>query len=146
MDGSKILKEERANEDIYFIYGTGGISGFNYNGEYIYRKNLQGDITHIYDINGSLAARYVYDAWGNHKVYNDVDIVVYDSSIGLTAGYEMHIGNINPFRYRGYYFDKDIGLYYLNSRYYDSEIGRFINANREQMVGNEQMGTGVFVK
>lgn len=62
--------------------------------------------------------KYVYDAWGNHAVLdadgNDID----DAE---------HIGNLNPFRYRGYYYDAETGLYYLQTRYYDPETGRFIS-------------------
>jgi RHS repeat-associated protein len=58
-------------------------------------------------------AEYVYDAWGNHVIVKNDD----------------NIGSINPFRYRGYYFDIETGLYYLKARYYDPETGRFINAD-----------------
>jgi RHS repeat-associated protein len=61
---------------------------------------------------GTKVARYTYDAWGNHVVSN------------LTGD---NIGDINPFRYRGYYYDKETQLYYLNARYYDPEVGRFIS-------------------
>ena len=78
----------------------------------MYRKNLFGDITAIY--NGKTkVAEYVYDAWGNCTVTTNVN------------GY----GTRNPFRYRGYYFDTDLNLYYLLSRYYDPKTGRFINAD-----------------
>ncbi len=78
---------------------------------YYYRKNLQGDITHIYNECGCLVAKYVYDAWGNHVVTVDVD----------------GIGTLNAFRYRGYYYDTETGLYYVSSRYYDPKVGRFIS-------------------
>ncbi len=62
--------------------------------------------------------RYIYDAWGNHAVLdadgNDID----DPN---------HVGNLNPFRYRGYYYDVETGLYFLQTRYYDPEVGRFIS-------------------
>ncbi|MCL2798213.1 MAG: RHS repeat-associated core domain-containing protein [Firmicutes bacterium] len=80
--------------------------------------------------NGNIAVRYVYDAWGNHKAFEgDSSLTIYDSLNGVIAGYESHIGNLNPFRYRGYYFDVETGLYYLLSRYYDPQVGRFINAD-----------------
>ena len=69
---------------------------------------------------GETVARYVYDAWGNHKVLNGT---------GAENTSETFIGNINPIRYRGYYYDTDTGFYYLQSRYYDPEVGRFINAD-----------------
>ena len=62
--------------------------------------------------------KYTYDAWGNNVVSNANNVIITD---------ENHIGNLNPFRYRGYYYDADTKLYYLKSRYYDPEAGRFIS-------------------
>ncbi len=61
--------------------------------------------------------KYVYDAWGNHEVLNPD---------GSELADRTHIGNLNPFRYRGYYYDVETGLYFLKTRYYDPEVGRFI--------------------
>ena len=77
--------------------------------------NSQGDVIALYSWAGALVATYEYDAWGNCTIVSDT------SSTGIAT--------LNPMRYRGYYYDKDLGLYYLQSRYYDSEIGRFINAD-----------------
>lgn len=98
------------------MYGASGIVGFTYktasgSTNYYYRKNLQGDIAEIYDESGVLHAEYAYDAWGNCTVISDMG----------------GIGSLNPFRYRGYYWDGEINLYYLNARYYDPQIGRFIS-------------------
>ncbi|MBQ7225822.1 MAG: RHS repeat-associated core domain-containing protein, partial [Clostridia bacterium] len=82
--------------------------------------NLQGDVTDIYDSTGACVASYTYNAWGEHTVTNYT-----------TA----NIGNINPFRYRGYYFDTETGFYYLNARYYDPQIKRFINADHINYLG-----------
>jgi RHS repeat-associated protein len=112
LNGNKILREDKAGSVINYNYGVDGIVGLEYNDiEYVYRRNLQGDVTHIYDLSGNLQAIYTYDAWGNHTVTNVVG----------------NIGDVNPIRYRGYYYDTETNLYYLNSRYYDSEIGRFIS-------------------
>ena len=62
--------------------------------------------------------QYWYDAWGNHKVVNSSGAEITDPD---------HIGNLNPFRYRGYYYDRETDLYFLQTRYYDPEIGRFLN-------------------
>ena len=114
LDGSKILSETRSTGTVRYYYDNGGVCGFQYNGaKYYYEKNLQGDITAIYDESGSLKATYEYDAWGNHTITVNVD----------------GIATLNPFRYRGYYYDAETNLYYLNSRYYDSQTGRFINAD-----------------
>ncbi|MBQ8189940.1 MAG: RHS repeat-associated core domain-containing protein [Lachnospiraceae bacterium] len=71
-------------------------------------------------------ARYTYDAWG--KVTG-----VKDKSGNAITG-ASHVANINPFRYRGYYFDGEIGLYYLQSRYYDPVVGRFVNSDESDII------------
>jgi len=81
--------------------------------DYIYVKNQFGDITHITLTNGYVVVQYQYDSYGN--------IINIDGS--------SQIGQYNIYRYRGYKYDKEISLYYLNSRYYNPEIGRFINAD-----------------
>lgn len=124
-DGTTVLAEQRSNSSatqwLYYIYGADGVAGFTVNGEeYLYRKNIQGDVTHVYKKDGTLVALYSYDAWGNCKVFKP------DGSPDEDEG---SVGNANPFRYRSYYFDEETGLYYLNSRYYDPETGRFVNAD-----------------
>ena len=105
----KLIKQSNG---IQYIYDKSGVSGFRYErGEYIYRKNAQGDITHILDYCENVVAEYAYDAWGNCTIIKD------------TAG----IAEVNPFRYRGYYYDAETKLYYLKTRYYDPEVGRFIS-------------------
>ena len=76
----------------------------------MYRKDMQGNIIAILDSNGNLIVKYRYDAWGNHKVIDASDNVISSSN---------HIGNVNPFRYRGYFYDIETGLYYLKTRYYE---------------------------
>ncbi len=65
-----------------------------------------------------MVVNYIYDAWGNHAVVDASGNDITDTG---------HIGNVNPFRYRGYYYDTETGLYYLQTRYYDPELGRFIS-------------------
>ena len=110
----QIIAEKIGNKLIKFYYDGTGVCGFNYNGtDYYYQKNIQGDILKIFNGNGTLYAEYGYDAWGKCTIKTNVS--------GIAA--------INPFRYRGYYYDEEISLYYLNARYYDPEIGRFISAD-----------------
>ena len=80
---------------------------------YIVRCTLSGDVDQIYDTKGNLLARYIYDTWGN-------TLSVTDAS-GKAITDPLHIANINPIRYRGYYYDAETELYYLQSRYYEFE-------------------------
>ncbi|MCM1368220.1 MAG: polymorphic toxin-type HINT domain-containing protein [Roseburia sp.] len=120
-DGGTLVRQTDGNRAIDFFYDKSGLASIRINGtSYFIRKNPSGDVTHIYDMTGALKARYVYDAWGNHKVLN---------ADGTEDDDLNSVGNVNPIRYRGYYYDTETGLYYLNSRYYDAEVGRFINAD-----------------
>ena len=89
---------------------------------YYFLKNLQGDVTAIYNASGTLQARYTYDPYGNITSVTNAS----GAAIAPTAA---HIANYNPFRYRGYLYDADTGFYYLKTRYYDPELGRFISAD-----------------
>ena len=121
LDGDRIvMTESTSSGTMKFYYGADGITAFESSGnKYFYQKNIFGDIIGIYDNNFNWVARYVYDAWGNCKVVDeDGSELIYDPS---------SIAHKNPFRYRGYYYDRETGLYYLNARYYDPQIGRFIS-------------------
>ena len=133
-DENKLIAEQIAGSgSIYYIYGVDGIAGFKYGNEtYLFRKNVQGDITHIYTAGGVLVAQYVYDAWGRHKV-----LAVRKEDNAEDSSF---IGNINPFRYRGYYYDTEPGLYYLQTRYYDPQAGRFISADSIDYLDPETLG------
>ena len=122
---NQLVIEERTNGIITYLYSHEGIIGFvlsNYdyslNGIYLYEKNIQQDVVSIRDINNQIKAIYIYDAWGNHKVLNPN---------GTENTSSTFIGNINPIRYRSYYYDKDLKMYWLTTRYYDPEVGRFIS-------------------
>ena len=121
LNGTSIIYQTDGTNSLFFYYGSNDeIVGFEYGGNtYVYVKNLQGDITDIADSNGNIVASYTYDPWG--KVL---------SVTGNTT-----IGNLNPFRYRSYYYDSDIQMYYLQSRYYDPEIKRFINSDDVNYIG-----------
>ena len=104
--------------EVDFGYINGMPATISFNGNTIYYvTNGQGDITAITDSQGIIQVTYYYDAWGaTTSIYNP------DSTHGLT------LATINPLRYRGYVYDWEVGLYYLQSRYYIPEIGRFLNA------------------
>ena len=87
---------------------------------YYYVLNAQGDVIALLNSAGSLVASYNYGAWGNYSVHDDKGAKITKASF---------IGHINPLRYRGYYYDRETRLYYLQSRYYDFANCRFINAD-----------------
>ncbi len=110
-----LRKQSDGTDTLEFLYDEFGLIGLNHNGtDYLYRKNLLGDVTHILDRNGNVLVRYDYDAWGRHAV---------------TDHSNTNLGQINPFRYRGCYYDVETGFYFLQTRYYDPTVGRFINAD-----------------
>ena len=129
LDGTKIVSETTNGEIKWYIYDENdSIIGFEYNGQaYYFEKNAQGDVVRIFDAYGNFVSEYFYDAWGNIS--------------SITGNKE--IAYANPFRYRGYYYDNESSLYYLQSRYYDSFTGRFLNAD-EQINDNGVLGKNLF--
>ena len=126
----------RQSNGLEFFYDHTGVAGMKYNGAtYIYRKDVQGNIIALLDSNGRIVVKYAYDAWGNYaaKALDRVDGKVQfnnaDPDTVFNADYEKYkqLANINPFRYRGYYYDTETELYFLKTRYYDPEVGRFIS-------------------
>ena len=116
---------------LFFYDSAGKRVGFA-NGDtlYYYLYNVQGDVIAIVRAaTGQIVAKYSYDAWGKCTVTN-------------ASGYT--VGEKNPFRYRGYYYDTETGLYYLNSRYYNPEFGRFISADNQLSIGDDLTGLNLF--
>ena len=134
----QLLYETRGDAKFYYSYDANGIlynvrytltdGGTEYS--YYYTHNSRGDIVGIYNGVVELKAHYEYDAWGN--------VISITDNNGNAITNPNHIGNLNPFRYRGYYQDTETGLYYLMSRYYDPITHRFINAD-----GYFQSGTSI---
>ena len=126
-----LVRQTWGNNYIDFLYDESGVFSFVYNGvQYYYIKNLQGDVVAIANAAGTILVEYAYDAWG------DV--------ISITGTEANTIGAVNPIRYRGYYFDTDTEFYYLNSRYYDPEIRRFINADGYVSTGQGFVGYNMY--
>ena len=124
LDGAKILGEDRKDSNgntvrLRYFYDIDGLCGISYNDTY-YKcaRNAYGDIMLI-TIGSSIVARYEYDAWGNYKVFD------YQGNEDNDAN---SIGNINPFRWKGHYYDVESGLYYANGSYYDPEVGLHVDA------------------
>ena len=111
---------------------------------YYFEKNVQGDVIGVYQKEGDgnsathiLAARYSYDPYGNPtSMTNGAGTAVSQTSNTIAA--------INPFRYRGYRYDGDTGLYYLRSRYYDPVSCRFVNADCSVGTGQGITGYNMF--
>ena len=118
-----ILSQTDGTNTMCFQYDNSGTPlGFVYNGiQYFYVTNQMGDVLGITEANGNLIAQYLYDEWGKLLSIDTAD------EDGSTAYRE--IAEANPLRYRGYYYDNETGYYYLQSRYYNPEICRFINSD-----------------
>ena len=114
-DGMKLAAEKKDGTIVWYDYDENGAPiGMRVNGA-DYLLNLQGDIVAIYNESLASVVQYTYDSWG--KV------------LSCTGSMADTIGEYNSLRYRGYYYDSDTGLYYLNSRYYDPVLCRFVNAD-----------------
>ena len=98
---------------------------------YFYITNLQGDVIGLVDSTGAIQVQYTYDAWGN--------------ILSISGAKADTLGTLNPLRYRGYVYDNETGLYYVSSRYYDPEIGRWINADSVIAgIGENVLGYNMF--
>ena len=125
----KLIYETRGEKSFHYYYDADGhLTAIKYRltptgSEYSYyvTHNWRGDIVGIYSGSGVLTAKYEYDSWGN--------VVSIKNGSGAAIADQNNIGNLNPFRYRGYYYDAESGLYYLMTRYYDPVTHRFINAD-----------------
>ena len=141
VNGTQIVSETWGIHTIFYVYDEmGSIAGMRYRtsnyaegvfDEYLFEKNLQGDVVAIYNASGIKLVSYTYDAWGK------VTTAYHNGGASTGARY-------NPFRYRGYYYDDDTGLYYLNSRYYDPATGRFINADVYVSTGQGIIGNNMY--
>jgi len=122
----ELISEIRDNYTLNFYYENGEVIGFNYktnatSSNYYYGKDTLGVIRYLYDANGTVVTTYTYDAWGR--------------SVGCVGTLAGTIGAVNPIRYKSYYLDAETGFYYLQSRYYDPIVGRFINADALLLIG-----------
>ena len=128
--GGKIVREAYGNVTIDYFYDNNGkpyklvvkngtspaVTGY-------YVVNLQGDVIAIVDSDGEIAVEYQYDAWGKE---------ISHTSSATDDGIDLY--DYNALKYRGYYYDSDLGLYYLNTRFYDAEICRFISADTVDVI------------
>jgi RHS repeat-associated protein len=113
------------NSAIHYIYDANGdLFGLEYGGNsWFYVRNAQNDVIGLVEASsGTWTAQYIYDAWGK-------PLAVLDGSGNDVSGNASHIANVNPYRYRGYRFDLESGLGYLESRYYNLSWNRFISSD-----------------
>ena len=140
----KLMHETRGEKVFDYCYDANGqLYAVSYKANsstdavtYYYAHNWRGDITSIYDGDGNMVAKYEYDDWGNVLTVTDAN----NSEITDPA----HIANLNPFRYRSYYYDSESGLYYLMSRYYDPVTHRFVNADGYLQAGEDILDVNMF--
>ena len=149
LDGSRIVSETWTKNNIeyflYFIYDENGSpAGIEYrtseyeDGEfdyYFFDKNIFGDIIDIYNENGRKICTYTYNAWGECTV---------SVASGLNGDDFLMAHEYNPFRYRGYYYDIETKYYYLQTRYYNPEWGRFLNADGYINANGDILGYNMF--
>ena len=117
LHGKNVVHMTSGTDELHFFYDAQNRPAVVvYNGTaYAYVKSLQGDIVALLNGAGNVVVSYVYDAWG--------------APIGKSGSMAETLGSVQPFRYRGYVFDEETGLYYLRSRYYNPGWGRFVNAD-----------------
>ena len=120
--GDQLVEMAWGANRMHFTYDAVGPLSVNFNGtEYFYLKNAQGDVTGLVDSTGTKVVAYTYGPWGE--------------AWGASGTLASTLGAFNPLRYRGYVYDTETGLYYLNSRYYNPTWGRFINADTTDVLG-----------
>ena len=133
LHGKNVVHMKRGNDELHFFYDAQNrpaVVVYN-NVPYAYVKNLQGDAIAILDAAGNVVVSYVYDAWG--------------APIGKSGSMAETLGTVQPFRYRGYVFDEETGLYYLRSRYYSAERCRYVNADIDMGNYNEVLSTNLYL-
>ena len=120
-----------SNKLLFRYDANGNVVAVNYNGTYYYYvRNGQNDVIRLIDGNNNTVVEYSYDSWGRQ--------------ISCTGTLATTLGVQNPFRYRGYIYDTETGLYYLQTRYYDPEVGRFINADIYVSTGQGLLGHNMY--
>ena len=133
LHGKNVVHMTSGADELHFFYDAQNRPAVVvYNGvPYAYVKSLQGDIVAILDENGNTVVSYGYDAWG--------------APLWCTGELAETLGKVQPFRYRGYVFDEETGLYYLRSRYYNPGWGRFVNADAEIAVEAKLWDAKLFI-
>ena len=137
-----VRQTDNLNRTLDFAYDASGtMIGVKYNGvNYYYMRNLQGDVIGIYDSDGDIVCRYSYSAWGLSNDPKDAN-----GNTIPSYSHPNHIANLNPIRYRGYYYDAEAIMYYCQSRYYSPQFYRFLNADALFIAGDALLGSNMYV-
>ena len=145
LDGSRIVSETIGTVLLVYLYDESGTPiGLQYRTSsyeagqfdtYYFEKNIFGDIVAVYTDTGTKIGSYTYDAWGNCTV---------SLASGTTSLQKSIVRTRNPFRYRGYYYDTETQLYYLQSRYYNPATGRFLNADGYVNANGDLIGFNMY--
>ena len=145
LNGTRIVSEAWGNHLVIYLYDESGSPiGLQYRTKsyaanvfdtFYLEKNLQGDIVAVYNADGDKIGSYTYDAWGNCTV----------TVVSVSTTLEKNVvRSYNPFRYRGYYYDTETQLYYLQSRYYNPAWGRFLNVDAYISTGTGLLGYNMY--
>ena len=132
-NGKHLAAMQTGDTLVQFAYDETGkpISMSTGSAIYYYLHNLQGDVVGLLDASGNQMVSYNYNSWGRMT--------------GMTDTTGNQIGLLNPFRYRGYIQDDETGMYYVGSRYYDPEVGRFVNADKGIIMDSENSGFNLYI-
>ena len=136
------MYEKRGTTEFYYYYDSfGNLAGIKYyldGTQYMVYAicNTRGDVVDLYWGSGNLVCHYTYDSWGN--------VISVTNADGQEITNQNNIGNLNPIRYRGYYYDTEIGMYYLQSRYYNPQVGRFLNEDGYISTGQAVLDYNMF--
>ena len=137
-DGKLVSQTDGTNVWWFYYDADGTRLAMEYNGEmYYYVYNIVGDVKGMYDSEGNVVAKYSYSGYGEPAA-------IKDGNNQSVKDDPTHIANINPFRFKGYYFDAETEFYYLNTRYYDPYVCRFLNADAYISTGQGPLGYNMF--
>ena len=131
MAGDLLVSETADGQTVWYMYDSGAnlVSMVSGGKNYFYIRNLQNDVIALIDEDGNEVVHYTYDSWG--KI------------LSITGSLKDTVGQQNPFRYRGYLYDTETGMYYLKSRYYDPELRRFISADGQ--INGGMLGSNLYI-
>ena len=131
MAGDLLVSETADGQTVWYMYDSGAnlVSMVSGGKNYFYIRNIQNDVIALIDEDGNEVVHYTYDSWG--KI------------LSITGSLKDTVGQQNPFRYRGYFYDTETGMYYLKSRYYDPELRRFISADGQ--INGGMLGSNLYI-